>query len=60
MLFKVPRHMLVQESSVFRDMFSLPSSLGRGAEGSTDVAPIQLLQVASVDFARLLEILYPV
>ncbi|KAF8583065.1 hypothetical protein K439DRAFT_1412514 [Ramaria rubella] len=56
-LFKIPRYMLAQESSVFADMFRLPS--GNRSEGKTDSLPIQLLQVAAIDFERLLELLYP-
>jgi len=60
-LFKVPRHSFTQNSSIFRDMFSIPQSVDGSSsppEGSSDSNPVRL-PVNKGDFRRLLEVLYP-
>ncbi|KAJ7133949.1 hypothetical protein C8R43DRAFT_1022665 [Mycena crocata] len=56
-LFKIPRYHFERSSEIFATMFSLPTS----AEGEvlTDQNPIKLEGISSVDFERLLEVLYP-
>ena len=56
-LFKVPRYLLVNESSIFDAMFYMPNDVV--PEGIVDTAPIWLPQVEVADFERLLELLYP-
>lgn len=59
-LFKVPKYMLVAESTVFRDMFALPSGEnGAKVEGTSDENPIVLEDTRAEDFIALLKILYP-
>jgi hypothetical protein len=50
--------MLVQESPIFADLFLLPND-SNDVEGKVDAAPIRLSQVETLDFERLLEMLYP-
>lgn len=59
-LFKVPQYLLVEESSIFRDMYALPQCGGdASAEGASDENPIFLEGIDAGDFANLLKELYP-
>ncbi|GLB42213.1 hypothetical protein LshimejAT787_1102280 [Lyophyllum shimeji] len=60
-LFKVPRVGFIQNSPVFRDMFSIPQPTEGStstAEGLSDTNPVKL-PVNKGDFRRLLEVIYP-
>ncbi|KAK2467422.1 hypothetical protein APHAL10511_000657 [Amanita phalloides] len=59
-LFKVPRHVFLQQSQVFRDMFSLPVPQDTKPEGMNDDSPLILSGVRAIDFSRLLRYLFPV
>ncbi|KAI0311391.1 hypothetical protein OF83DRAFT_1295434 [Amylostereum chailletii] len=56
-LFKAHRHILVDNSLVFRDMFALPAATGE-IEGNSDDHPIQLQGVMTQEFASLMKVLY--
>ncbi|KAJ7593790.1 hypothetical protein C8J56DRAFT_925171 [Mycena floridula] len=60
-LFKVPTYLLQkEEDSAFAGMLKLPQG-GLNPEGSTDANPIRLDSgVTKVDFARLLDVMYPI
>ncbi|KAF8345177.1 hypothetical protein F5887DRAFT_1158971 [Amanita rubescens] len=58
-LFKVPRHLFVKLSQVFRDMFELPVPEGVEADGSSDKQPLVLESIEKKDFVPLLRCLYP-
>jgi hypothetical protein len=63
-LFNVHRSTLTRHSSVFRDVFALPAPAAAPnapyiAEGTSDEFPLQLAGIPSVDFERLLWVLYP-
>ncbi|PFH47360.1 hypothetical protein AMATHDRAFT_152243, partial [Amanita thiersii Skay4041] len=58
-LFKVPKHMFVQESQLFQTMLSLPVPAGTPADGSSDARPLKLDGVKAVEFMHLLRCLYP-
>ncbi|KAF8331243.1 hypothetical protein F5887DRAFT_218845 [Amanita rubescens] len=58
-LFKVPRHLFVKLSQVFRDMFELPVPEGVEADGSSDKQPLVLEGIEKKDFVPLLRCLYP-
>ncbi|KAL5523839.1 hypothetical protein ACEPAG_8012 [Sanghuangporus baumii] len=59
-LFRVPRHELERQSTVFCDMFRLPPVEGReSAEGGNDDNPILLDPVSKDAFKLLLKLLYP-
>src|ERR1700761_895721 len=58
-LFNVHRGVLLRHSEVFCSLFSLPQPAGKHIEGSKDAYPVKLEHVSSVDFERLLWILYP-
>jgi len=58
-LFKVPRRVFIQESQVFRDMFSLPVPEGILADGTSDSKPLSLDGIMAIDFVRLLRFLFP-
>ncbi|KAF8632432.1 hypothetical protein AX15_001876 [Amanita polypyramis BW_CC] len=58
-LFKVHRHMFVQLSVVFRDMFTIPVPGGVEADGSSDKQPLVLEGIEKKDFVLLLRCLYP-
>ncbi|KIM62352.1 hypothetical protein SCLCIDRAFT_25084 [Scleroderma citrinum Foug A] len=58
-LFRVPRHTLEAQSTVFRDMFSFPPPPDTEVEGSSDEHPIRLDGVAADEFRQLLKVLYP-
>ncbi|KAF7984293.1 hypothetical protein HWV62_15255 [Athelia sp. TMB] len=51
-LFKVPKFYFEKESSVFRDMFTMPSPDGQ--EGDSDELPIVLQSIKKADFTALL------
>ena len=56
----MPKHELVGQSAVFRDMFTLPSGEGNGkVEGGSDDNPILLDSVSRDAFKLLLKMLYP-
>ncbi|KAF5332218.1 hypothetical protein D9611_008018 [Ephemerocybe angulata] len=55
MLYRIPKHHLVQSSQVFRDMFDLPQ--GPDSEGSTEENPIVLTGCTNEEFESLLEVL---
>ncbi|KAJ7876093.1 hypothetical protein B0H14DRAFT_2501466 [Mycena olivaceomarginata] len=57
-LFKVPRFQFERHSGIFATTFSLPQSV-EGAEGSSDKTPFKLDGIKSLDFRRLLGVLYP-
>lgn len=57
-LFKVPRYRFEKGSGFFKDLFSLPTG-DAPAEGSSDENPISVLGIMKVDFARLVEVMYP-
>ncbi|KAF7984292.1 hypothetical protein HWV62_15253 [Athelia sp. TMB] len=56
-LFKVPRTYFEHDSSIFRDMFQIPSS--RHLEGRSDGLPIKLESIQKADFTALLTVMYP-
>ncbi|KAM6502891.1 hypothetical protein JOM56_002868 [Amanita muscaria] len=57
-LFKVPRHVFVQHSQVFRDMFNIPIPAGTEPDGSSDKQPLTLETIEKKDFIPLLRCLY--
>ncbi|KAF8627772.1 hypothetical protein AX17_006137 [Amanita inopinata Kibby_2008] len=58
-LFKVAKYMFVEQSQIFRDMFTLPTPKGVEPDGSSDKYPLLLEGVKSQDFVQLLKCLYP-
>ncbi|KAL5485147.1 hypothetical protein ACEPAI_7789 [Sanghuangporus weigelae] len=59
-LFRVPRHELEQQSTIFRDMLGLPPVGGNeNVEGESDDNPILLDSVSKDAFKLLLKLLYP-
>ncbi|KAF7984290.1 hypothetical protein HWV62_15249 [Athelia sp. TMB] len=56
-LFKVPRFYFENESSVFHDMFQMPSP--KDQEGTSDELPIVLESIKKVDFIALLTVMFP-
>ncbi|CAK5267265.1 unnamed protein product [Mycena citricolor] len=58
-LFKVPRYHFERNSEIFQDTFSLPVPGNDDAEGSSDEHPFVLEGIEKVDFACLLNVLYP-
>jgi len=56
-LFKVPRSPFETESTVFKDMFSLPVGEVDGVEGLNDVKPIRLEGTKKDDFERFMSVL---
>jgi len=58
-LFRVPRHTLEAQSTVFLDMFSFPPPPDTEVEGSSDEHPIRLDGVMADEFRQLLKVLYP-
>lgn len=59
-LFNVHRSIFTRHSVVFSDVFALPKPApGSSVEGSSDEFPLQFPGISSVDFERLLWILYP-
>lgn len=59
-LFKVHRHYLIQDSKVFRDMFSVPPVEGAEVEGMSDDRPIYLPDVSVKEFELLLNHFYKI
>ncbi|KAK2467423.1 hypothetical protein APHAL10511_000658 [Amanita phalloides] len=59
-LFKVPRHLFLQESEIFRDIFSCPVPKGAHPDGLSDEQPLHLRGIAAKDFVLLLRCLYPI
>ncbi|KIM91607.1 hypothetical protein PILCRDRAFT_810890 [Piloderma croceum F 1598] len=57
MLFKVPKLYFERNSSIFRDMFALPTN--NQSEGSNDENPIKLESIEKVEFQRLLTAMFP-
>ncbi|KAJ7464530.1 hypothetical protein FB451DRAFT_1263750 [Mycena latifolia] len=62
-IFKVPRYHFERNSEIFATTFTLPSpTVGTAdahAEGHSDANPFVLEGISSVDFHRLLKVLYP-
>ena len=56
-LFKVPRLYFENESSIFKDMFQIPSLESR--EGTNDDLSITLESIKKADFAALLAAMFP-
>ncbi|KAJ6564345.1 hypothetical protein B0H19DRAFT_1140844 [Mycena capillaripes] len=56
-LFKVPRYHFERNSEIFASIFTLPVT--GDVEGGSDQKPIKLEGISSVDFERLLVVLYP-
>ncbi|KAJ6481264.1 hypothetical protein C8R47DRAFT_1218436 [Mycena vitilis] len=57
-LFKVPRYQFEQNSEIFGGTFTLPQGPDL-VEGESDEKPLLLAGISSVDFKRLLKVLYP-
>jgi len=57
-LFRVPIEPFEQESTVFRDMFSMPQGSQDTVEGLSDDKPIRLDGVTKHDFEQLLKALF--
>ncbi|KAJ7097285.1 hypothetical protein B0H15DRAFT_36347 [Mycena belliarum] len=58
-VFKVPRYHFEHNSEIFAATFTLPTAVDAEAEGQSDANPFVLEGVSSVDFHRLLKVLYP-
>ncbi|KAJ7289177.1 hypothetical protein C8J57DRAFT_1164982 [Mycena rebaudengoi] len=58
-IFKVPRHHFERNSEIFATTFTLPAADDVQAEGRSDANPFKLEGISSVDFERLLKVLYP-
>ncbi|KAJ6565097.1 hypothetical protein B0H10DRAFT_2113908 [Mycena sp. CBHHK59/15] len=58
-IFKVPRYHFEHNSEIFATTFTLPAANDLHAEGSSDQNPFRLDGIISVDFQRLLKVLYP-
>ncbi|KAH9888394.1 hypothetical protein C8Q73DRAFT_655580 [Cubamyces lactineus] len=59
-LFRLFRSTFTRHSSVFKDLFSLPTSQnGMPVEGCDDDNPLQFSGISATDFERLLWVLYP-
>ncbi|KAL4068670.1 hypothetical protein V8B97DRAFT_2057421 [Scleroderma yunnanense] len=58
-LFRVPRHTLEAQSTVFQDMFSFPPPPSIEVEGSSNECPIRLDGVKADEFRQLLKVLFP-
>ncbi|KIY47182.1 hypothetical protein FISHEDRAFT_31998, partial [Fistulina hepatica ATCC 64428] len=56
-LFQIPKCRLIEESEVFKDMFTHGGADDQ--EGKTDITPIVLEDVDAVHFSTLLDVLYP-
>ncbi|KAJ3523531.1 hypothetical protein NMY22_g11399 [Coprinellus aureogranulatus] len=59
-LFRVPKQRFMQTSTVFQDMFSVPTG-GKlsSSEGQSDDNPIRFEKYSAVDFEALLRVLHP-
>lgn len=58
-LFKVPQYRFVEDSSIFRDIYSMSQDGNQDVEGSSDQRPIIIEAVDKVDFVNFLRELYP-
>ncbi|KAJ6618890.1 hypothetical protein B0H10DRAFT_1947289 [Mycena sp. CBHHK59/15] len=58
-IFKVPRYHFEHSSEIFATTFTLPSGDNGTPEGTSDQNPLRLEGISSVDFERLLQVLYP-
>ncbi|KAH7909358.1 hypothetical protein BJ138DRAFT_1155473 [Hygrophoropsis aurantiaca] len=58
-LFRVPKHVFVNESDVFRQMFELPVPDGVEVDGCSDERPLRLDLIKQDDFKQLLKALLP-
>ncbi|KAJ7149762.1 hypothetical protein C8R43DRAFT_499324 [Mycena crocata] len=58
-IYKVPRYHFQHSSEIFATTFTLPAADDVQAEGHSDKNPFVLEGITSVDFARLLKVLYP-
>ncbi|KAF7356258.1 hypothetical protein MVEN_00957300 [Mycena venus] len=58
-IFKVPRYHFERSSEIFATTFTLPTGNDTDAEGNSDENPVILEGINSVDFQRLLNVLYP-
>ncbi|KAJ7699027.1 hypothetical protein B0H17DRAFT_1049944 [Mycena rosella] len=58
-IFKVPRYHFEHNSEIFASTFTLPAVDDVQAEGQSDANPFVLEGISSVDFHRLLKVLYP-
>ncbi|KAJ7509740.1 hypothetical protein B0H11DRAFT_1659872, partial [Mycena galericulata] len=58
-IFKVPRYHFERNSEIFATTFTLPAADNIHAEGNSDENPFVLEGISSIDFQRLLKILYP-
>ncbi|KAJ7699021.1 hypothetical protein B0H17DRAFT_854718, partial [Mycena rosella] len=56
-LFKVPRYHFERNSEIFASAFTLPAA--GEIERTTDENPIKLEGIRSIEFQRLLEVMYP-
>lgn len=58
-LFRVHRYFLTRDSPVFSDILSIsPPEGSTTPEGTSDANPVILQQVKSIDFERLLDVIY--
>ncbi|KAJ6631508.1 hypothetical protein B0H10DRAFT_1772697, partial [Mycena sp. CBHHK59/15] len=57
--FRVPRYQFELHSEIFATTFTLPTPDDATAEGSSDQNPFKLEGISSVDFGRLLKVIYP-
>ncbi|KAJ7149747.1 hypothetical protein C8R43DRAFT_498983 [Mycena crocata] len=57
-LFKVPRYHFEHSSEIFATTLQLPTATNE-VEGTTDEKPVTLAGIKSVDFERLLKVMYP-
>ncbi|KAJ7180997.1 hypothetical protein C8R46DRAFT_885842 [Mycena filopes] len=58
-IVKVPRYHFEHSSEIFSTTFTLPAVDNEQAEGRSDANPFVLEGISSVDFQRLLKVLYP-
>lgn len=58
-LYRVFRSTFIRHSPVFKDLFTLPKPAGSADDGSSDEYPLYLAGILSIDFERLLWVLYP-
>ncbi|KAJ7210480.1 hypothetical protein GGX14DRAFT_363351, partial [Mycena pura] len=58
-LFKVPRYHFEHNSEIFASTLTLPPAKDAQAEGNSNDNPFILHGISSIDFQRLLKVLYP-
>ncbi|KAJ7210475.1 hypothetical protein GGX14DRAFT_450839 [Mycena pura] len=58
-LFKVPRYHFEHNSEIFASTLTLPPARDAQAEGNSNDSPFILHGISSIDFQRLLKVLYP-